>query len=744
MRESVIGKPVDRVDGRLKVTGSARYTSDNAPENLAHGVLIASRVGKGRIVRIDDTVAKEAPGVLLVLSHRNRPTIVMPKTDWSVPTLVGEDLEPLKDDVVHYHGQAVALVVAETFEQARYAASLVIIHYAEEQAAAAIPADHELEATTYAPAEVNDNPADYSHTEQGVASVEDAIEAAEVKWEGTYKTPFGHHHPIEPHATVAQWHGDRLTIYEPSQWLEAARNNLAAVFSIDRENVLVLSPFLGGAFGCKAPMWAHCPLAALAARELRRPVKLILTREQMFTCTGHRPVTIQKLSLGATRDGRLRAIRHDSVTTTAQTGEFIEACGHKTTAKVYRAPNIRVTQRLLRLNTGAPMWMRAPGEAPGMFALECAMDELAWKLGIDPVDLRIINHADFDPTGGAPWSSKHLLECYQQGAERFGWARGIRKIGALQDEDYLVGHGMATAFYPAYRSTSSARIIFLADGTATVSSATHELGTGMYTIMTQSAADALNIPLEMVTAHLGDSSLPSGTLAGGSKSTASILPAVKAAADTLVEKFKRLAITQPQSPFAGRNAEEIDIGEAGLTDGTRTIGYGEFLRLSGLASIEATETSAPGAEADKFAFASFGAHFVEVRVHRLTFEIRVARVVSVMDIGRVINSKTARSQVIGGVVWGIGMALMEEGLLDSQSGRFITHDLGTYHVPVNSDVRDIDVTFIDEPDQNFNPVGARGVGEIGITGVAAAIANAVYHATGRRIRDLPVTMDKLI
>ena len=742
--ETFIGKPVNRVDGRLKVTGSARYTSDHSPENLVHAVLVKSDIAKGRILYIEDAFAKQAPGVLLVMTYRNRPTMVMPKSNWSVPMLLAEDLEPLKDDLIHYHGQTVALLVAETFEQARYAASLLNIRYAEETPAATIPKDDEILTAGYAPNEVDGHPASYTHLKEGVSSIHAAIEASDVTVEAIYRTSFGHHHPMEPHATVAYWEGDRLTIYEPTQWIVAARNSLAAALSIEPNNVQVLSPFVGGGFGCKTQVWAHSFLAALAARQLQRPLKLVVTREQMFTTSGHRPFTAQKLYLGAAQDGRLEAVRHDSLTTTAEISEHIEACGHKTTAKLYRVPNIQVSQRLLKLNTGAPMWMRAPGETPGMFALESAMDELAWKLELDPVELRMKNHAESDPMEGLPWSNKHLLECYKAGADRFGWLTGNRTVASLKDGEWLIGRGMASAFYPGYRMASSARVNLQIDGTAGVSCATHDIGTGMYTIMTQTVAETLGIPMEMVTAKLGDSTLPGGSLTAGSMSTASVLPAVKTAAEAVVEQLKQLAVTKAKSPFVNKNANELQLGRSGLTDGTNTVGYGELLRLIGRTSIEATKTSGPGSETDKFAFASFGAHFVEVRVHEWTREPRVSRVVSVMDVGRVINPKTARSQVIGGIVWGIGMALMEESLLDSQTARFVTHDLGTYHVPVNGDVPEIDVTFIDKPDQNFNPVGARGVGEIGITGVAAAIANAIYHATGKRVREVPITMDKLI
>ncbi len=739
--ETTLGKPVSRVDGRLKVTGAALYAADHPAKGITHAFLIKSRIGKGRITGFDSAEAERAPGVLGLWSHQRSLKLYLTGDNFMEGTVLGEKFLPLQSDQILYHGQTIGFVVAETYEQARHAASLVRVKYEEKPPVASWEAAKQK---TAEPQTVDFQAARISRTADAGASVQELFDGCEVKVEATYTTPIGHHATIEPHATVAEWVGDQITIHNCSQWMTGQQASLAEVLGIPAEKVRVVCPFVGGGFGCKATLWMHTALAVVAARELKRPVKIVLTREQAFTSNGHRPATIQELQLGSGKDGRIKALRHLVSSTSSEAHEFVEPAAHRTSLNFYSVPNVEVAQKLAPLNVGAPTWMRAPGEAPGMFALESAMDELALALKIDPVVLRLLNYAEQDLHKKAPFSSKHLRECYEQGAERFGWAKRNPEPKSQREGDWWIGQGMASAYYPGYRFASSARVRLLADGTAVVASATHDLGTGMYTIMCQVAAESLGLPMDKVRSELGDSALPPATIAGGSMSTASVMPAVKAAAESVRKKLIALAVKDPKSLLKGMKPEEITVEAGVLAGGEKREPVTGVIQRSGLAAIEATETARPGEEGRKFSFYSYGAQFAEVKVHAMTGEVRVTRFVSAMDIGRVLNAKTARSQVIGGVVWGIGMALHEESVLDPKTGRFITADLGAYHVPVNADIPKIDVIFTDQPDLNFNSLGVRGVGEIGITGVNAAIANAVFHATGVRVRDLPITPERLL
>ncbi len=740
--ESFIGKPIPRVDGRLKVTGAALYAADHPAVRPAHAWLVKSRVGRGRIVALEVAEAERAPGVLGIWTHLKAPKLFLTGDSFEEGNIVGEKLVPLQNEQIVYHGQTIALVVAETLEQARHAAGLVRARCEERAPAASWEAG---KAASYEPPQIDSEPARVVRTENGVSDVKSAFEACEVKLEATYHTPIGHHTTIEPHATVAEWQGDHLTVHNCSQWMTGQQRALAEVLGIPTENVRVICPFVGGAFGSKATIWMHTALAAMAAREVKRPVKISLTREQTFNSVGHRPATIQTLQIGASRDGRINALRHLVASTSSVAHEFIEPAAHTTSINFYDVPNVEVAQRLTPLNVGAPTWMRAPGEAPGMFALESAMDELALALKIDPLQLRLINYAENDLNRkGRPYSSKHLRECYERGAAGFGWDKRNPEPRSQREGEWLIGLGMASASYPGYRLPSTARVRILADGSVMVSSATHDLGTGTYTTMCQVVADELGVPFDKVRAELGDSLLPSAPITGGSMTSASVLPAVKKAAGKLREKLIELAVKTANSPLKGVDPDQVEIENGVFRPSPKPFNLANLIQLAGLAAVEATETSKPGKKAKKFSFYSYGAQFAEVKVHALTGEVRVSRFLSAIDCGRVLNAKTARSQVIGGVVWGIGMALSEESLLDPKTGRFTTADLGSYHIPVNADIPHIDVLFTDKPDTNFNSLGARGVGEIGITGVAAAIANAVFNATGVRLRDLPITPDRIV
>lgn len=759
LRELVVGKPVDRVDGRLKVTGAAHYSAEIPLENIAHGVLVKSTIAKGRITNIDTTVAEKAPGVLAVITHLNAPKLNNFEGENQPQGKPGEKLIPLQSDQIHYDGQNIGIVIAQTYEQARYAASLVQVTYNETQPVFEIEQglSHAYQPSQFFGQEVQ--------VQRG--NVSQALAQTDAQVEATYITPIEHHNPMEPSASTAIWDGDNLTIYDTTQWVQGTSQIIAHVLGLPKENVRIISHFLGGGFGCKGFTWSHPLLAAISARKIGRPVKLALTRQDMFTSCGHRARTIQELSLGATRDGKLTAIRHVTTTQTSEVDEFIEPCG-LTTRILYASPNLEVKHNLVQLNTGTPTAMRAPGESPGTFALESAMDELAYKLGIDPVELRLINHADINPQTNKPWSSKYLKECYQLGAERFGWSRRNPTPGSMRDGDYLIGWGMATATYPGYRSSAGAKAQLFADGHIVVSSATHDIGTGTYTVMTQIVADVLGLPLERVEFKLGDSSMPLAPVAGGSQSAASVAPAVEGVALAVRKRVIEIAIADEASPLYEASPEAIATTNGRVfLEGEPSRGetYAEILKrhnlplvevegIANTASQETQEARNPAvricagkdenADMQQYAFQSFGAQFAEVRINPRFGQVRVTRFVSAMDTGRILNHKTARSQIMGGIIFGLGMALMEETVLDPQSGRLVVRNLADYHVPVQADVGNIEVLFIDKPDPHISPIGVRGVGEIGITGVAAAIANAIYHATGKRIRELPITPDKLL
>jgi xanthine dehydrogenase YagR molybdenum-binding subunit len=699
---SPIGQPIDRIDGPLKVTGRAPYAADFFPAKLAYAVMVQSTAPSAR-VRVDTSRAQTMPGVVLVLTHENAPALPQ-KGRAAFGPPAGRAMSLLQDDEVHYNGEPVAVVVAETFEQAVDAASRVAVSYSSRPAELSFD---RAKAKAHKPEKMTRGKADI-----GWGDVDAGVRDAEVRVERVYTTPMEHHNPMEPHATVAHWEGGRLTLWDATQFVDGVRNTVAKTLGVAPDTIRVIDPYVGGGFGCKGSTWSHVVLAALAAREAKRPVKLVLARPQMFGPVGGRPRTEQRVSLGARRDGRLTAIRHEVISHTAFMEDFAEPSGQPTQA-LYACANGLTTHRLARLNVGVPTFQRAPGEATGSFALESALDELAVELGIDPVALRLRNHADAEPSSGKPFTSKRLRECYALGAERFGWARRNPKPRSMRDGRALLGWGMATATYPGHRMPASASARMLSDGTVLVQSATHDLGTGTYTIMTQIAAETLGLPLERVRFELGDTALPQAPVSGGSMTASSVGPAVQNACRALRDKLAAMGIDDAASARP-------------------------------CAPVEASGEAKPGEEEEKFASRSFGAVFAEVRVDELTGTVRVPRVVAAYSVGRLMNEKLALSQLQGGIVWGLSMALFEESLLDERYGRFVNGNLAEYHVPVNADVQAIEVHVVPENDTTFNPLGARGIGEIGITGVPAALANAVYHATGRRVRDLPITLDKLI
>ncbi|MBV9391447.1 MAG: xanthine dehydrogenase family protein molybdopterin-binding subunit [Verrucomicrobia bacterium] len=732
---SAIGSAQDRIDGPLKVTGQAKYPGDYQPANLAYGYLITSRIAKGKIESIDTEEANASPGVVAIYTPFNPLKLYSP-LGREEGANSGTMIAPLQNENIYHYGQIIGLVVANSFEQARDAASLLRVVYAEKK-----PVIRWKEAVPFIPSEVDRESGVVTILAEGVPSIEAALAGSEVQIDVTYTEPILHHNPMEPHATTAAWDGDRLTIYDATQWVQGQQRDVAAVLGVDEAKVRVICPFVGGAFGCKGSMWMHSPLTAAAARALNRPVKTVLTREQMFTLVGHRPALVQKISLGANHDGALQAVKHNVDSTVAVTKLFVEPAAHRSSRVLYKCPNIVVYQKVVPLDIGAPTFMRAPGAAPGMFALECAMDELAVKLGIDPLTLRMKNYAEVFPGTNLPWSSKNLEECYRLGAERFGWSKRNPNPKSSREGDWLIGVGMGSSLYPAHRSPASAKVRLMADGSVQISSATHDLGTGMWTVIALIGADTLGLPIDRVHPDLGDSALPLSPGAGGSQTTGSVGPAIKSAAVSAKKKLLQLAIQHPKSPF--KDSKDVSYERGKLIGGGMQMEFAGLLNVIDRASIEATESASAGAETKTHEFHSFGAQFCEVKVNQWTGETRVSRVTAVMDAGKIVNPKTARSQIMGGVVFGIGMALLEGSWLED-NGRYANANLSEYLIPTNADVLRIDVSFLDKPDLIFNTIGARGIGEIGVTGIPAAIANAVYNATGVRVRDFPIRPERLI
>ncbi|WP_232836796.1 xanthine dehydrogenase family protein molybdopterin-binding subunit, partial [Lentzea terrae] len=563
----------------------------------------------------------------------------------------------------------------------------------------------------------------------------------DITFTATYTTPFQHHCAMEPHATVATWNGDHLTVYTVSQGALLVQRRLSETLGLDPAKIHVLSPHVGGGFGGKWGNWAQVPLACAASKVLGRPVKAVLTREQVFAMAGHRPMTKQTLTMTCTADGKLTSIVNDGTTSRGLGGNFSESVANWTLT-TYASPNIRVTKTVVPLNLGAATVMRAPGEANGSFALESAMDELAEQLGIDPVEMRLRNYATFVPNTGKPWSSKHLDECYRLGAAEFGWSKRPKQPRATVDGDWLVGTGMGTATYGASRGQASIKVRLYPDGTASVSGTAADLGTGQYTVFAILAADKLGIPVTRVRPELGDSTSPAAANAGGSNSTCTNGPAVQVAAKAVQKSLIELAVTNPRSPFHGKDPASVVYRDGSVSSGGLTMSFGTLLTTCDVGGVEAVGTSPRLVDPER-GFRSFGAHFCEVRVHRLTGEPRVTRWLSVCDAGTIVNTKAARSQIQGAVVMGIGQALLEATEVDA-SARFTNANLASYLVPVHADIPPIDVRFLDHPDTAISGLGAKGIGELGIVGVAGAIANAVHHATGVRVRDLPITLEKLL
>ncbi len=734
------GKPLSRVDGRLKVTGGARYSAEFSLPDMAYGVLLTSTAPKGRMTGIDTQAAEKAPGVQLVMTHLNAAQVPGPGDGGTRPKTPDKKMSLLQSDEVRYNFEPIGVVVADTFEHAKHAAELVRVQY-EGTENPAIDLEKNL------PAAITPPEANKEATDNHRGDLAAGMQQATAKLEQSYTTPYESHHPMEPHATIAHWEeGNQLTIYDSTQGVHSHKARIAMILGLKPENVRVVCYFLGGGFGCKGSMWSHVVLTAMAARQAGRPVKLVLERQQMAGPVGFRSQTKQDMKLGATRDGQLTGMRHASTSQSSSFDLFVEPAA-LASRLLYTCPNQETSHRVVRLDLGTPCQMRAPGEASGMFALEASMDELSYVLGMDPLELRQRNYAESDPEENKPWSSKSLKECYKLGAEKFGWSKRNPQPRSMHDGKYLVGYGMATATYPVNRSPAHASAKLTLDGKALVTSGCLDIGTGTYTIMTQLAADSLGLPVDRVKFELGDTRLPEAPTSGGSQTAASVGSAVRAAGIQVINYLIDLAVADAQSPLHGLNAEDV-VGQDGRLiakdDATRAEAYEAVLSRSGQPAIELVAESKPGDEKQHFTMQSFGAQFCEVRVDPDLGEVRVTRFLGVYGVGRVLNEKTAQSQLKGGIVMGIGMALHEHTVFDENVGRAVNPNLAEYHVPVAADIPEIEVIFVPEEDTHINPIGAKGVGELGITGTAAAVANAIYHATGKRIRDLPISPDKLL
>ncbi|MEV0056034.1 xanthine dehydrogenase family protein molybdopterin-binding subunit [Saccharopolyspora shandongensis] len=727
----VIGAGLDRVDAPLKVTGAAHYPNDFTFPDMAHAALVRSTIAAGRITAIDTSAAEEAPGVLTVITYRNAPKLER----GPITLLGGSPPAPLQDDRILHYGQHVAIVVAETAEQARDAASLVRVEY--EATKALLDVDDPR-------AEILNNPWGLD-TERG--DVAAGFAQADVVVEGTYTTPDNTNNPLGLMATIAAWHGDSLTIHDSTQWPRNVRSSLATIFKIPESGIRVLAPFVGGGFGAGLRTWQHVILTVVAARKVNRPVKLVLTRPEMFTLVGHRPNSVQQIKIGTTRDGDLIAIEHHVISSVAMEDDDYEPVSFGS-AVSYVCPNVFTRDRQARLNIPSPGSMRGPAEGQGNWALECAIDEVAVALGMDPLEFRLRNYAENNPLLNLPWSSKALRECYLQGAERFGWSRRTPQPGSMRDGRWLVGYGLAGVSYPFYQVPCQARASVHRDGSAYVRSAATDIGTGTYTVMTQLAAELLGLGVNQVHFGLGDSDMPYSPQAGGSGLTGALGNAIHAACRRLVQEFLYVVRDDQDSPLRGATVDDVTVTDGRIHrvgDPDSGEAYTDILARHGLEELSADGRSTPP-QPEELGMAlsgAFGAKFVEVRIDPDLGLLRVARVVSVIDGGRILNEKTATSQIIGGTVGGISQALFEETATDEVTGRIANATFGDYLMPVNADVPDMDVLFVGGPDR-ATAVGTKGVGEIGLVGIAAAIGNAVYHATGRRIRSLPITIDQLL
>ncbi|MBS2036873.1 xanthine dehydrogenase family protein molybdopterin-binding subunit [bacterium] len=737
------GKPLDRVDGLAKVTGKALYAAEHHRPGLLYGVVVSSSVARARIRSFDTADALAEAGVVQVFTHQNRPKLASRSKKWrDQDTPKGSPFRPLEDDRVLFSGQPLALVVATSFEAARHAAALVRIEFDEIEQ----PETRLLErlgqgkAPGRAKGGFTPPPGPHGHPQQ-------ALKSAFARVNADYLVSAEHHNPMEPHAATVFYEEDgSLTVYSKTQGPVGEQAFLSAVLGLKKDRVRVLAPFVGGAFGSGLRPQYHLVLAAMAALELKRSVRVVLSRQQMFTF-GHRPYTWQHVALGAERDGKLVSLVHEAVAETSKFESYVENVV-TWSARLYPCPNYSLNHRVVPLDVYTPLDMRAPGAVTGLFAIESAMDELAHELGMDPLQLRLVNYGEKDGLTGHPYSSKELRACYQQAAGRFGWEQRWSEPRGRREGSKLVGWGMATGVWDAMQVPASARARLHLDGRLEVASATTDIGTGTYTVMTQIAADVMGLSLESVEFKLGDTSLPEAPLQGGSFTVASVGSAIKAACDGLRDQLFKLAQKMPNSPFYARSQAEVEFrdGRLGLPGHPEAaLSYAQILRQQGVSVLEEEVKVLPNLLKQRgYSLATHSAVFAEVQVDEELGTIEVTRMVTAVAAGRILNPKTSRNQLLGGMVWGISSALHEKSELDLELGRFINHNLAEYHIPVQADIRHLEVVFVEEQDEIVNPLGIKGLGEIGVIGVAAAIANAVFHATGRRVRHLPIRLDDLL
>jgi xanthine dehydrogenase YagR molybdenum-binding subunit len=737
-----IGRAVDRVDGPLKVTGGAPYAAEFFVPDMLHGYVVSSAIAKGRIASIDASAALAVPGVTTVLTHENsRKPVSDDKLFQDAVAPPGKPFRPLVTDRIQFSGQPVALVIADDFGTARHAASLVRVTYEAEAPTTDLEA---RKGDAYDPPEKRNGVPPAPDARGDAAG---AFAQAAIKIDGNYSSPIEQHNPMEPHAALAIWTGDGgLKIYEKSQGVHNTQEYISKVFEIPKNKVEVLNPYMGGGFGSGLRPIYQVYLAAMAALTLKRPVRVVLTRTQMYTF-GYRPATLQTVKLGARQDGALEALLHHATAVTSTFEDYQEAVVNWS-GMLYDCENATLTYKLVKLDVPTPQDMRAPGATLGLFALETAMDELAYATGVDPLQLRLVNYNDRDGNEGTPFTSKELKACYSQGAEKFGWAKRSAAPRSMRDGKDLVGWGMATGAWEALVQPTGARAVLMADGKLTVGNSTSDIGTGTYTILAQIASDTMGVPLADVTVVLADSALPDAPPAGGSWTAASSGSAVAAACRAVQAKLLGFARAIEKSPLANLSVDQVTFAQGKIamkSDPSRFVTFADAMKSAGVDKIEEVAKFEPDAElSKKYASYTHAAVFAEVKIDEELGVMRVTRMVTAVAAGAILNPKTARSQILGGIVMGIGMALEEESMIDHNLGRIMNRNFGEYHIPVNADIHDLDVIFVEEHEAFLNPIGVKGLGEIGIVGAAAAIGNAIFHATGKRIRDLPITIDKLL